>query len=312
MNTLLYDDLEPILDFALPLHDLGFSISPPIPRHGKYPLLTWKEYQTVRASKQQLIDWAFEYPYSNYGVITGAVSNVVCLDADNPNAEAVISKNCPPTPMRQLSGSGRGQHHIYRHPGSHVPTGSSIKVHGEEVKGLDLRGDGGLFIGPGSLHRLTKLPYQTIAPWTKEMLDSVPVFDLNWLGITAEPQKTYEASPGRSDIKLSRKQEMAREFLNGKSGSTAGQGGGVGSCQELRGEFMTRLLETKEPRKNKLVNLALLILAVMGTSAACTMQLLSKGFGESSKPLLLLWTNGCGGNGQLRRPGSWLGAASAV
>ena len=30
MNTLWYDDLEPILDFALPLYDLGFSISPPI------------------------------------------------------------------------------------------------------------------------------------------------------------------------------------------------------------------------------------------------------------------------------------------
>ena len=223
MNTFFYDDLEPILDFALPLHDLGFSISPPIPRHGKYPLLTWKEYQTVRASKQQLVEWAFEYPYSNYGVITGEVSNLVCLDADNPAAEAVISKHCPATPMRQLSGSGRGQHHIFRHPGIYVPTGSSIKVHGVVVKGLDMRGDGGLFIGPGSLHRQTKLPYQTIAPWTKEMLASVPVFDLNWLGITVEPQKTYKPSPGRSDIKLSRKQEFARELLKEKAPAKSGE-----------------------------------------------------------------------------------------
>lgn len=224
MNTTLYDDLEPILDYALPLYDLGFSISPPIPLHGKNPHLLWKEYQTVRASKRQLIDWAFDYPYSNYGVITGALSNIVCLDADNLDAEAAISKHCPPTPMRQLSGSGRGQHHIYRHPGSHIPTGSSIKVHGVQVKGLDMRGDGGLFIGPGSLHRLTRLPYQMIDPWTKEMLATVPVFDPNWLGISVEPQKTYEPSTGRSDIKLSSKQELAREFLRGKAGSTAGQG----------------------------------------------------------------------------------------
>jgi hypothetical protein len=175
MNTLLYDDLEPILDFALSLHDLGFSISPPIPAHGKFPQLAWKQYQTERISKRQLIEWAFDYPFANYGVITGSLSGVICLDADNPAAEAVISKHCPPTPMRQLSGSGRGHHHLYRHPGSHVPTGSSIKVHGVGVKGLDLRGDGGLFIGPGSLHRLTKQPYQVIDPWTKEMLDAVPV-----------------------------------------------------------------------------------------------------------------------------------------
>jgi hypothetical protein len=223
MNTLLYDDLEPILDFALPLFDLGFSISPPIPRHGKFPLLDWKEYQTVRASKKQLIEWAFDFPFANYGVITGSLSGVICLDADNPTAEAAISKHCPPTPMRQMSGSGRGQHHIYRHPGGHVPTGASIKVHGGEVKGLDLRGDGGLFIGPGSLHRLTKLPYQMIDPWTKEMLDSLPVFDLNWLGITFEPKKTYEPSAGRGDFKLSRKQELAREMLKEKAPAKSGE-----------------------------------------------------------------------------------------
>ena len=134
MNTMLFDDLEPILDFALDLYDLGFSISPPIPTHGKFPQLPWKEYQTVRATKGQLIEWAFDYPYANYGVITGSLSGVICLDADNPDAEAVISKHCPPTPMRQLSGSGRGQHHLYRHPGTHVPTRQGLKVHGVESR----------------------------------------------------------------------------------------------------------------------------------------------------------------------------------
>lgn len=232
MNTCLYDDLEPILDFALTLYDLGFSISPPILRQGKFPCLPWKHHQTVRALKKQLIEWAFEFPYCNYGVITGSLSGVVCLDADNDAAEALIAQHCPPTPMRQLSGSGRGQHHLYRHPGSHVPTGACIKVHGATVKGLDLRGDGGLFIGPGSLHRLTKQPYQVIDPWTKEMLDAVPVFDLNWLGITLEPKKTYEPSLGRSDIPLSRKQELAREMLKEKAAARSGENS-EGYCMAL-------------------------------------------------------------------------------
>jgi hypothetical protein len=223
MNTLLYDDLEPILDFALPLYDLGFSISPPIPPHGKFPCLPWKEYQTERATKKQLIEWAFDYSYWNYGIITGTLSGVICLDADNPDAETVIAKHCPPTPMRQVSGSGRGHHQLYRHPGSHVPTGASITVHGVKVKGLDLRGDGGLFIGPGSRHQKSRQPYQMIEPWTKEMLARVPVFDLNWLGITVEPKKSYEPSPGRSDIKLSRKQELAREMLKEKAPAKSGE-----------------------------------------------------------------------------------------
>jgi Bifunctional DNA primase/polymerase, N-terminal/Protein of unknown function (DUF3987) len=232
MNTLLFDDLEPILDFALALYDLGFSISPPIPPRSRFPCLPWKEYQTVRASKKQLIDWAFDYPYFSYGVITGALSGVVCLDADSPDAEAVISKHCPLTPMRQVSGSGRGQHHLYRHPGGHVPTGASIKVHGVEVGGLDLRGDGGLFVGPGSLHRRTKLPYRMVEPWTKEMLAGVPVFDLNWLGITVEPQKSSEPSPGRGDIRLSRKQELAREMLKAKAPAKSGDNS-EGYCMAL-------------------------------------------------------------------------------
>jgi hypothetical protein len=42
----------------------------------------------------------------------------------------------------------------------------------------------------------------------------------------------------------------------------------------------------KEPRKNNLVKLILLVLVVCGSSAAWMVQLLSKGLGESSKPLL--------------------------
>ncbi len=151
------------------------------------------------------------------------MSGVICLDADNQNAEAVISKHCPPTPMRQLSGSGRGHHHIYRHPGSHVPTCGGIKVHGVRIEGLDLRGDGGLFIGPGSLHHRTDQPYRMVETWTKELLAAVPTFDLNWLGITVEPKKPSEPSPRRSDIRLSRKQELAREMLLQKAPAKSGE-----------------------------------------------------------------------------------------
>jgi len=59
--------------------------------------------------------------------------------------------------------------------------------------------------------------------------------------------------------------------------------------------------KAKEPRKNNLVKLILPICTDFGSSAAW-MQLLSKELGESSKPLLWLWTNACGAHGQLRKP----------
>jgi hypothetical protein len=211
---------------------------------GKFPLIAWKPYQTERATKWRLIDWAFEYPGCNYGVITGSLSGIVCLDADNPAAEAAITRYCPPTPVRQISGSGRGQHHVYLYPATGpVPTRKNLLVHGVEVKGLDLRGDGGLFIGPGSLHCRTRMPYLVVEPWVKELLSRVPVFDMVWLGLKADEQR-LGAEPAHGEpslhdlldgVSLSRMQEYAREYLRTRRGSKAGQGTAESYCFALAG-----------------------------------------------------------------------------
>ena len=249
------EDIEPILDFALRLHDLGFSIVP-VPPHGKSPAMPWKQYQTERASKRQLLDWGLEeYPHFNYAVITGKLSGIICLDADNGTAEAMIAKHCPATPMLQVSGSGRGRHHIYRYPlNGPVPNRTNLKVHGQEAQGLDVRGDGGLFIGPGSLHRITEQPYLEVVPWTKEMLEAVPVFDPAWLGMDTEPARAVtELKTARPDIATSRRQRYAREFLKEKEGSVAGQGKAEKYCFALASALIHGLDMSHEEAEEPLV-----------------------------------------------------------
>src|ERR1035438_2226761 len=65
----------------------------------------------------------------------------------------------------------------------------------------------------------------------------------------------------------------------------------------------------KEPRNNNLVKLILRFLAGCGRWAACMMQLLSKGLGRNSWPLLLLWMSACGVYGPLQKRRNLVGVA---
>lgn len=108
----------------------------------------------------------------NFALITGAVpwSNdnpgIIVVDSDDAEAEALVQQNCPPTPMMQVTGSGNKQF-VYRRPSVElVPyIGNSQKtIIGGEAFNLDVRGDGGYIMTPGSIHPRTKKLYQEETP----------------------------------------------------------------------------------------------------------------------------------------------------
>lgn len=130
-----------MLSEALRYYDLGFSVIP-IVYKDKKSLVPWQEYQTKRATREQVEIW-FKNPELeiNIGIVTGAISGIVVVDIDTTES---IGKPLPPT---ATSRTGRGgSHHLYKHPGALVKTVAGI------LPGVDIRGDGGIIVLPPSIH----------------------------------------------------------------------------------------------------------------------------------------------------------------
>lgn len=143
-----------MLDAALKLLDAGMSI---IPVQGKRPLVPWQEYQTRRATEDEVRGWYEAHPDAGVGIVTGAISKLVVLDVDGQVAD-------PPTwlsthgitPTMAVKTPRGGLHLYYTHAGEWV----SNAVRSRIVDGcsLDVRGDGGFVVAPPS-PGYEKLPY---------------------------------------------------------------------------------------------------------------------------------------------------------
>lgn len=139
------DTLTAALDYAR----RGYSVIPvnTASNGGKAPLVSWQEFQHRRATEQEIKAWWEAFPDANVGLVTGAISGLVVVDADGPEGQASLLKilggEMTATPT---SRTGKGMHLLYRHPGGQV--GNRVKM----LPGLDVRGDGGFIVAPPSQH----------------------------------------------------------------------------------------------------------------------------------------------------------------
>lgn len=123
-----------------------YSIIPLVSRR-KQALGSWKQYQTTRATTDDLERWAFDAQALNVGVITGAISGLVVLDLDNDDAAAEAERRGLPHTVAVTT--PRGHHFYFAHPGATV--NNIVGQEGGKLpEGIDLRGDGGYVVGPGS------------------------------------------------------------------------------------------------------------------------------------------------------------------
>lgn len=175
------------LDYALALWRRGLSVIPvplPVPGSekgrpgdGKVPAIAWKEYQKRQATEAEVRAWFGTD--QNIAVVTGALSNVVVVDADSPEAERWVRRNLLRTPWRVRT--GRGLHLYYRHAG--VIVRNKARLHTREGRlQLDVRGDGGYVIGPGSRHASGHI-YAAEGDWTTPS-SKLPAF---WVGLLEQP-----------------------------------------------------------------------------------------------------------------------------
>lgn len=122
----------------------GLSVFP-IPGRSKIPREAWKQYQKQRATLEQARAW--DKTDCNVGIATGAVSNLFVLDCDSEEAFKEAQEKAF-VGASVLVRTGKGYHCYYR-----LPDGQEIRNSaGKLGTGIDIRGEGGFVVGPGSIH----------------------------------------------------------------------------------------------------------------------------------------------------------------
>ena len=159
-----------ILDHARDYMDHGYWVIPTI-REDKKPAIPWKIYQTQRPTYDELESWFSQD--RNLAVVCGEHSLTVVIDADDKEAEDWVKENCLPSNFRVRT--RKGCHFYYRHPGT--PVQSKARV----IPGLnlDVRGDGGLATGLGSIHE-SGHRYQLDGYSDLVSVHDLRVFDPGW------------------------------------------------------------------------------------------------------------------------------------
>jgi hypothetical protein len=226
------------LDQALALWRRGLSVIPiPAPRpgvpagrpgDGKVPAIAWREFQDRRATEDEIRVW-FRTP-QNIAVVTGAVSGVVVIDADDAAAVQWCIHRLPYTPWQTQT--ARGFHLWYQHPGVRVGNRAQLDT-GAGRLAVDVRGDGGFVIAPGSIHA-SGYVYRGAGDWTR-LCAELPRFWRGWL------QRPKPATALRSPATLPAGDviERARKYLASIRPPTIGAASDVqtlsAACRLVRG-----------------------------------------------------------------------------
>lgn len=164
------------LDWALTYLELGYA-PVPIIRGGRATAVPWGEWQNKCPTESDVRAWFGPETEGkrNVGLLCGGFHGLVLVDCDDEAAVRFARLQFGPTPYRQLS--RRGLHLLYRHPG-----GCHIKTAARVIPGynLDIRGDGGLATGLGSVHPSGFVYHLDEGAELVSRLD-LPVFDPTWL-----------------------------------------------------------------------------------------------------------------------------------
>jgi putative DNA primase/helicase len=150
---------------------------------GKAPTIAWKRFQRTHPTPTDLRGWFGNGRARNLAIVTGAISDLVMVDGDNPEALAWMAAKLPDTPIKTKT--AKGEHWGYSHPGVPVRNKARIKTGDPKIK-IDVRGDGGYVVAPGSQHATGTL-YERIGTWPPSM-HAIPRFDPAWI----EPDARHE------------------------------------------------------------------------------------------------------------------------
>jgi len=127
------------LEAALQLQQRGMSIIP-VGRNKK-PMIKWEKYQSKHAPESDIRYWYKKWPHANIGIITGKISRISVLDADNQDAFNLIDNFLPESFTTPTAKTPKGKH-IYFSYSNKINTTAGLS------NGLDIRNDGGYVVAP--------------------------------------------------------------------------------------------------------------------------------------------------------------------
>ncbi|WP_196232969.1 bifunctional DNA primase/polymerase [Sphingomonas segetis] len=184
----------------------------PVKPSEKTPAIAWKQFQDRAPTQDELEIW--DGGNCGIGIVCGAPSGIVVLDVDSPEAQEVVDAlDLPITPTVQTA---RGLHYYFRRPAYEIR--NSVRLGGAK---LDLRGDGGYVVGPGSIHP-SGVRYEWIVSPAEVPFAELPASLLNLLETKSEriadvgavSEQPLALTGGKFDRFLKRELAFARKELS--------------------------------------------------------------------------------------------------
>lgn len=148
------------------VNDRGFSVIPIKPEDKRPAIKSWLEYQTRKATNEELIAW-FKDTDLNVGIVTGGISGITVVDVD-PDADTdrlgVLLGEEIHTPSVTTPRSGKHLYFNYY---------ADLRNKAGALRAIDIRGDGGYVVAPPSIGVNGK-PYQWDTPLTQFVPKNLP------------------------------------------------------------------------------------------------------------------------------------------
>jgi len=162
----------------------GFNAFP-LPPRTKKAAMSWEKFQTERPAPDLVERWLAK-PNLNGAIVTGKISGIFVVDIDSDDArKAFFANEVPPTAIVKTA---KGWHVYFKHPGFDVRNSA-----GKIMSGIDVRGDGGYVVAPGSVH-----PDGTEYVWE----DSSPIAEApDWLLDLLRPKERPRPATGAPAIR---------------------------------------------------------------------------------------------------------------
>lgn len=186
-------------------------------RIGKHPAVEWRDVTADSPSPGRLKG-------GGVGLRTGVAprgSNLIVVDVDSKEAAAEIERRGGFPETRTVI-TGRPGLQYYFQPEEDFPIHNSVGANGGLFPGIDIRGEGGFVVMPGSPHRSGRA-YRTLNPDTE--IARMPTWLVDWLRErpARAPVGTYDGDV-EGDA-LARRREIYADYLQTTEPCVSGQGG---------------------------------------------------------------------------------------